>query len=170
MRNINPLKTQLNPICHLLALLGAHHILHVSRIRVNKHWNALEQELIRERRIRCSARWLVNRRITYIASAVSKFPLHLQPCNLDQHDVGQPNEHLILTDTLRENEKKHQVEVGVRNVCCSEGFQAGPSRPSAKSIKTHFSRNCSQRVGLHRAINALHLDNFDNFDNSPSWL
>jgi hypothetical protein len=35
MRNNNPLKTQLNPICHLLALLGAHPILHVSRIRVN---------------------------------------------------------------------------------------------------------------------------------------
>ena len=31
---INPLIAQLNPICHLLALLGAHHILHVSRIRV----------------------------------------------------------------------------------------------------------------------------------------
>jgi transposase len=31
---INPLKAELNPICHLLALLGAHHILHVSRIRV----------------------------------------------------------------------------------------------------------------------------------------
>jgi len=30
----NPLNTELNPICHLLALLGAHHILHVSRIRV----------------------------------------------------------------------------------------------------------------------------------------
>jgi hypothetical protein len=30
----NPLNAQLNPICHLLALLGAHHILHVSRIRV----------------------------------------------------------------------------------------------------------------------------------------
>jgi hypothetical protein len=30
---INPLKAELNPICHLLALLGAHHILHVSRIR-----------------------------------------------------------------------------------------------------------------------------------------
>jgi hypothetical protein len=29
----NPLNVQLNPICHLLALLGAHHILHVSRIR-----------------------------------------------------------------------------------------------------------------------------------------
>jgi hypothetical protein len=32
---INPLNAQLNPIFHLLALLGAHHILHVSRIRVN---------------------------------------------------------------------------------------------------------------------------------------
>jgi len=32
---VNPLKAELNPICHLLALLGAHHILHVSRIRVN---------------------------------------------------------------------------------------------------------------------------------------
>jgi hypothetical protein len=30
----NPLNTQLNPICHLLALLGAHHIFHVSGIRV----------------------------------------------------------------------------------------------------------------------------------------
>jgi hypothetical protein len=32
---INPLNTELNPICHLLALLGTHHILHVSRVRVN---------------------------------------------------------------------------------------------------------------------------------------
>jgi len=30
---LNPLNAELNPICHLLALLGAHHILHVSRIR-----------------------------------------------------------------------------------------------------------------------------------------
>jgi hypothetical protein len=30
----NPLNAELNPICHLLELLGAHHILHVSRIRV----------------------------------------------------------------------------------------------------------------------------------------
>ena len=33
--NLNPLNGELNPIRHLLALLGAHHILHVSRIRVN---------------------------------------------------------------------------------------------------------------------------------------
>ena len=32
---VNPLNTELNPICHLLALVGAHHIVHVSRIRVN---------------------------------------------------------------------------------------------------------------------------------------
>jgi hypothetical protein len=31
---INSLNAELNPICHLVALLGAHHILHVSRIRV----------------------------------------------------------------------------------------------------------------------------------------
>ena len=31
---INPLNHELNPVCYLLALLGAHHFLHVSRIRV----------------------------------------------------------------------------------------------------------------------------------------
>jgi len=31
---INPFNAELNPICHLLALLGAHHILHGSRVRV----------------------------------------------------------------------------------------------------------------------------------------
>jgi hypothetical protein len=31
---INPLNAELNPICHLLALVGTHHILHVSRVRV----------------------------------------------------------------------------------------------------------------------------------------
>ena len=37
-RALNPLNTKLNPICHLLALLGAHHIFHVSSVRVNtKH-------------------------------------------------------------------------------------------------------------------------------------
>ena len=33
-RVLNPLNAELNPICHLLALIGAHHILHVSRVRV----------------------------------------------------------------------------------------------------------------------------------------
>ena len=34
-QHLNPLNAELNPICHLLALLGPHHIPHVSRIRVN---------------------------------------------------------------------------------------------------------------------------------------
>jgi hypothetical protein len=34
-QHLNPLNAELNPICYLLALLEAHHILHVSRIRVN---------------------------------------------------------------------------------------------------------------------------------------
>jgi hypothetical protein len=36
VRVINPLNAELNPICHLLALLGAHHVIHVSRIRVKE--------------------------------------------------------------------------------------------------------------------------------------
>jgi len=33
---VNPFNAELNPICHLLALLGAHHIFHVSELSVNK--------------------------------------------------------------------------------------------------------------------------------------
>ena len=33
--DINPLNAELNLICHLVALLGAHHIFHVSGLRVN---------------------------------------------------------------------------------------------------------------------------------------
>jgi len=36
---INALNAKLNPICHLLALLEAHHILHVSRIRIKLGWH-----------------------------------------------------------------------------------------------------------------------------------
>jgi hypothetical protein len=36
--NINPLNAELNPIRHLLALAGAHHFVHVSRVRVNVFW------------------------------------------------------------------------------------------------------------------------------------
>jgi len=33
----NPSNAKLNPISHLMVLRGAHHILHVSRIRVNEN-------------------------------------------------------------------------------------------------------------------------------------
>jgi len=35
-KDINPLNAELNPVCHLLTLLRAHHILHVSRIKVKE--------------------------------------------------------------------------------------------------------------------------------------
>jgi hypothetical protein len=35
---INPLNAELNPICHLLALAGAHHFVDVSRIRVKCYY------------------------------------------------------------------------------------------------------------------------------------
>jgi len=34
LERFNPLNRELNPICYFLALLGAHHFLHLSRIRV----------------------------------------------------------------------------------------------------------------------------------------
>ena len=34
VNEIKPLNAELNPICHLLALVGAHRILHVNRVRV----------------------------------------------------------------------------------------------------------------------------------------
>jgi hypothetical protein len=45
---INPLNAELNPICNLLALLGAHHILHVSRIRVKMFYRALGLVIVLE--------------------------------------------------------------------------------------------------------------------------
>jgi len=45
-RQINPLNAELNPICHLLALLGAHLTLHVSRIRVkNRFYDAVNSNV-----------------------------------------------------------------------------------------------------------------------------
>jgi len=36
MHVFNPINAKLTLFCHLLALIGAHHILHVSRIRVKR--------------------------------------------------------------------------------------------------------------------------------------
>ena len=44
----NPLNAKLNPICHFLVLLGAHHILHLSRIRlgwISRRWRMDLQEV-----------------------------------------------------------------------------------------------------------------------------
>ena len=43
VKKINPLNAELNPICHLLALAGAHHFVNVSRLGVKyiKNWVTL---------------------------------------------------------------------------------------------------------------------------------
>ena len=43
-----PLSAELNPVCHLLALLGAHHILHVSRKRVKLRLFSKSQKIYNE--------------------------------------------------------------------------------------------------------------------------
>jgi hypothetical protein len=56
-RRFNSLNAELNPIRHLLALAGAHHFVHVGRIRVKqilgdikenrKYWNFKEESIDR---------------------------------------------------------------------------------------------------------------------------
>ena len=41
---LNPLNAELNPIYHLLALLGAHHIFHISVLRVNEQQMGYAQD------------------------------------------------------------------------------------------------------------------------------
>jgi hypothetical protein len=44
---LNPLNAELNSICHLLTLLGPHHILRVSRVTVNQVTNTLHHSQIK---------------------------------------------------------------------------------------------------------------------------
>jgi len=55
--HLKPLNAELNPICHLLALLGAHYILHVSRIRVNSTQICGEEDISVDLRIGWKAVW-----------------------------------------------------------------------------------------------------------------
>jgi len=49
MTHLNPLNAKLNPICHLLALLVAHHTFHVSELEVKIYhiiFNNLQRHLL----------------------------------------------------------------------------------------------------------------------------
>jgi len=41
LNKINPLNAELNPICHLLVLLAAHHIFHLTGLRINLAMNQM---------------------------------------------------------------------------------------------------------------------------------
>ena len=43
---INAVNAELNPICHQLALFGAHHFLHISRIRFNHEYRKTSMHLV----------------------------------------------------------------------------------------------------------------------------
>jgi hypothetical protein len=64
LSSLNPLNAELNPICYLLALLGAHHILHVSRVRVKDSLKVSTIEL------HLSGRWLSGLSIIQIGLAL----------------------------------------------------------------------------------------------------
>jgi hypothetical protein len=78
--NFNPLNAELNAICHFIALLGAHPLLHVSRIRVNIHINTIVPST------HISSRWCLRFRlnlcmpISYVMRATfSAHPVLVQP-------------------------------------------------------------------------------------------
>ena len=64
----NTLNAELNPICHLLALLGAHHILHVSRIRVNylTPWRSRRSKTI-DNKLNVDKNYLVAKHLLHIS-------------------------------------------------------------------------------------------------------
>jgi hypothetical protein len=77
--SINPLNAELNPIRHFLALLRAHHFVHVSRIRVKLHLRGSHATVRR-----CDARERLNKagsssRSTPIAASLRKV---LYPSNI----------------------------------------------------------------------------------------
>jgi len=79
---INTLNAELNSICHLLALLGAHHFLHVRKIRVNK-WQVFYVTYIHERgtKLRCYSFLFISIRLQ--ACCV----IHLYSCSYSMHDL-----------------------------------------------------------------------------------
>jgi hypothetical protein len=44
VQKVNYLKAEINPICHLLTLLGAHHIFYVSGLRVKERKRNAEEQ------------------------------------------------------------------------------------------------------------------------------
>ena len=58
-RNINPLNAEINPIRHLLALVGARHIVHVSRITV-KHSSVLSTHFISGTFLKLNGKYIYN--------------------------------------------------------------------------------------------------------------
>ena len=73
--SFNPLNAELDPICHLLALLAAHPILHISRISVKVMWT-VEKQMIQS--MNSSFIWILNfgcSRLVFLVFGVVIFPV-----------------------------------------------------------------------------------------------
>jgi len=80
--DLNPLNATLNPICHLLALLGAHHIFHVSGLRVKSPGTWILCLWIRASLIyinKCPTRCNTKQSIYYSASSLYMFRVSTTP-------------------------------------------------------------------------------------------
>jgi len=75
---INPLNAELNPICHLLALLGSHPILHIGRIWVKLYKQLYEQAFILQ----------TNRKTTIIQNILIK-ELSVMPMQTYRHNTQE---------------------------------------------------------------------------------
>jgi hypothetical protein len=76
--NINSLNAELNSICHLLALLGAYPILHISRIRVNINMNIYKYL------------WLLDQMPMMLCDRKFSFMLFAYNCSRRGFSVTQP--------------------------------------------------------------------------------
>ena len=82
---LNLLNAELNLICHLLALLGAHHILHVSRVRVKRLLSihlAFSSFLRRRLFKSVTPNFIINSNIPMLSSVLPSIhlPMHLCTC------------------------------------------------------------------------------------------
>jgi hypothetical protein len=83
LHSINPLNAKLNPVCHLLILLGAHPILQISRIKVNTK----------------GSWWSKDNNSALMHTLLSSFPTHIYVC-ADSSDPDLPKINLCPTHNL----------------------------------------------------------------------
>jgi hypothetical protein len=106
----NRVNTELNPICYLLALLGAHHFLHISRIRVKSLTLRLLMSYI------------------YMERLFLMFLDHTQWTPLDEWSARRRDLYLITHDT-------HNRRISISPVGIEPKISAGAGR----FVYIHFS-------------------------------
>ena len=81
-KHLNPLNCEFNPICHLLALLRAHYILPLSRIRVK---NVMFCKELQKKTVYC---YILNCQVQLMAF-MNFLPQPPRPCNLHLYSTMQ---------------------------------------------------------------------------------